>query len=201
MGMMHPGFNQTVFNAATMGRGFAFVPPSTMRSMMAPAASPPAGGTGATPAAYQTNANPYLPMGNYSRSPYLETYDNSSRNYSYPGTYSQRQTAQMETSHVLDTLGVPTKDGKVTWPLGLRILPPDEETKTLRLQIDALVQRAAERAAEGRPDSRALEEVRRAVDELRGLLHKKKDAFPAPYTYTEADRFLTRLVDGLKTLQ
>jgi hypothetical protein len=200
MGMaMHPGFNQTVFNAATMGRGFAFVPPATMSGMMPPAASPAAGGYAATPA-YQTNANPYVNSSASMRQSNLDTYGDPSRDANRAYAPDNRQTAKIE-SHALDVLGVPTRDGKLNWPLGLRILPPGEEVEPLRRQIDALAKKAAEYSAEGRSDPRLIEEARQAVDELRGLLHGKKTRFDVPYTYEEADRFLTRLTAGLKTLR
>jgi hypothetical protein len=201
MGMaMHPGFNQTVFNTATMGRGFAFVPPSTMSGMMPPAASPAAGGYAATPAAYQTNANPYLNASAAMQQPSLNTYGYPSRDANRAYAPDYRQSAKIETN-ALEVLGVPTRSGKLDWPLGLRILPPGEEVEPLRRQIDSLVKKAAEYSAEGRPDPRLTEEARQAVDELRGLLHGKKTRFDVLYTYEEADRFLTRLAAGLKTLQ
>src|SRR5262249_51544376 len=153
-------------NAATMGRGFAFVPPSTMRGTIPPTSSPTAGGYAATPASYQTGNNPYA---NVAQSPSFSTSGYPSRDANRAYAPDNRQSAKIETN-TLDALGVPTRDGKLNWPLGLRILPPGEEVEPLRRQIDALVKKAAEYSAEGRPDPRLIEEARQAVDELRGLL-------------------------------
>jgi hypothetical protein len=100
----------------------------------------------------------------------------------------------------LDALGLPNQNGRLSWPLALRILPPDEETLTLRNQIDALVEEAAAQAVKGKVTPRIRAEATRAVGRLHELLHNEKSAFTSSFTYDEADRFLDQLANGLKKL-
>jgi hypothetical protein len=138
--------------------------------------------------------------------------------YSYPGygayyptysAYDGQGTPSLTTGEpqqgaekvtALDLLGVPTQDGRLSWPLALRILPPDEETRALRNQIDALVQEAATQASKDQVKPSIREEAIRAIGQLHELLRKKKNAITASYTYDEADRFLDQLAKGLKRL-
>jgi hypothetical protein len=101
---------------------------------------------------------------------------------------------------VLDTLGVPVKEGRLDWPLGLRILPPSAETAALRQQIEALLQAAASQSVAGHVRSGTLVKAALAVDRLHRLLRRERAAITSTYTYLEADRFLTRLASGLKML-
>jgi hypothetical protein len=117
------------------------------------------------------------------------------------GRLSSLQTAKIVTSNVLDAMGLPNAEGQLDWPLGLRILPPDEKTVLLRNQIDALLGMAARQSTQGPVNPKLLQEAGKAVNELHGLLRDKKIAFEASYTYNEADRFLDKLSHGLKLLQ
>ena len=44
--------------------------------------------------------------------------------------------------------GLPAENGRVQWPLGLRILPPGNETKALRDQLELVLYFVATQAAE-----------------------------------------------------
>jgi hypothetical protein len=117
-------------------------------------------------------------------------------------TANQRQTtAQAASANVLDAMGVPNTDGRLDWPLGLRILPPGEKAGVLRKQIDALLRMASNQAPDGKVSPQVLQEASDAIEELHDMLHQKKGAFSASYTYDEADRFLDKLAKGLKLLQ
>jgi hypothetical protein len=116
-------------------------------------------------------------------------------------TLSSLQTARIVSSNVLDAMGLPNAGGRLAWPLGLRILPPDEKTVLLRNQIDALLGIAARQAVQGPVNPKLLQEAGKAVKELHGLLREKKLVFEASFTYNEADRFLDKLAHGLKLLQ
>ena len=116
-------------------------------------------------------------------------------------TLSSLQTAKIESSNVLDAMGLPNGGGRLEWPLGLRILPPDERTVVLRNQIDALLGMAARQSAQGPVSPKLLQEASQAVNELHRLLREKQTAFEASFTYNEADRFLDKLAHGLKLLQ
>jgi hypothetical protein len=111
------------------------------------------------------------------------------------------QTAKTSSMDLLDAMGVPQADGRLSWPLGLRILPPAPKATALRNQIDALLGMAARQSAEGRVSPNLFREAGNAVNELHGLLRTRKDAIAASSTYNEADRFLDKLVKGLELLR
>jgi hypothetical protein len=102
---------------------------------------------------------------------------------------------------VLDALGVPNEDGKLSWPLGLRILPPQAESRPLRQQIDALLGLAASQALSGQANPRIVASAGRAVDQLHQLLRSKRELIPSAHSYEEADSFLKKLAKGMKVLQ
>jgi hypothetical protein len=106
----------------------------------------------------------------------------------------------VEKANHLNALGLPNQDGRLKWPLALRILPPDAETLALRNQIDALVGEAAAQAVKGKATPRIREEAIHAVGRLHELLHNEKSAFTSSYTYDEADRFLDQLANVLRKL-
>ena len=116
-------------------------------------------------------------------------------------TLASLQSAKIESSNVLDAMGLPNAGGRLDWPLGLRILPPGEKTVVLRNQIDALLGMAAIQSAQGPVNPKLLHEASKAVNELHSLLRDKRMAFEASFTYNEADRFLDKLAHGLKLLQ
>jgi len=105
------------------------------------------------------------------------------------------QPAPTGSTNLLDTMGVANAGGRLSWPLGLRILPSGEKAEELRRQIDGLLRQSAN----GPAAPRLLEATGTAVDELHGLL-RQKAAYLTRYTYDEADRFLRKLANGLKLL-
>jgi hypothetical protein len=106
------------------------------------------------------------------------------------------------TTNVYDALGVPNNGRQLTWPLGLRILPPAAETEALRRQLDALLPSLGQPRTDGGASSSALEEANRVVDQLQARLRTQKDGGGmAAHTYTEAERFLQQLKQGLKAIR
>ena len=98
-------------------------------------------------------------------------------------------------------LGVPTENGRLSWPLGLQILRPESETQELRQQVNALIQVAASAALNGHRDQRTVDDIKEALAKLRSLLRiNGKDRY-YPSTYRESERFLTQLEKGLKVLE
>jgi hypothetical protein len=92
--------------------------------------------------------------------------------------------------------GLPSEDGRVQWPLGLRVLGPADETKALREQLEAVLYFVATQAAEGRVNPTFINFGLRAVRELRRLLRPREGTI-ATFTCTEAMRFLNRAERGL----
>ena len=96
--------------------------------------------------------------------------------------------------------GLPAEQGRVQWPLGLRILPPDNETKALRDQLELVLYFVATQAAEGKVNPAFIGAGLQAVQDLRGLLRPRRWRM-ASFTYTEAIRFLDRAERGLTRMK
>jgi hypothetical protein len=92
--------------------------------------------------------------------------------------------------------GLPSENGRVVWPLGLRILPPADETKALREQLELVLYFVATQAAEGQVNRTFINFGLQAVRDFRQLLRPRERAM-ATFTYTEAMRFLDRAERGL----
>jgi hypothetical protein len=155
------------------------------------------------------NANPYVvPDGGrlYSSgaSPAYGSYGSPNSYGASPGAGPQpdaQPAANLEGRNVLSALGVASTDGRLSWPLGVRILPGDGKAEALRNQIDTLLTTAAKQSARGQIRPALLQELGSAVNELHGLLRKKKDDFASATTYEEAHQFLTKLAKRVKQLQ
>jgi plastocyanin len=116
---------------------------------------------------------------------------------------SQRQPAEdTDLSRLLKASGVPTSNGGVDWPVGLRSMA-EPGADELRGQIDALLQRAVSQAVSGAVNPGLIEEINQGVDRLRKLLHHDEDTrFGLPLAvYRESDRFLSKLKRAGKRLQ
>ncbi len=91
---------------------------------------------------------------------------------------------------------------QLDWPLGLRILPPDLETKPLRRELDTLLRTARGQASStGRVQPRLISKAERDIKKLRKLLDERGPTLPvSDYAITEAKHFLTRLKDLFNSL-
>ena len=96
--------------------------------------------------------------------------------------------------------GLPAENGRVQWPLGLRILPPGNETKALRDQLELVLYFVATQAAEGKVNPAFIDFGLQAVHDLRELLRPRRWRM-ASFTYTEAMRFLDRAERGLTRMK
>jgi hypothetical protein len=99
----------------------------------------------------------------------------------------------------LDALGLPNDGGRLSWPLGLRVLAPAQEVQQERLHIEGLLQRAALQATSGSVACSVLKEMDRAVVRLRGMLQARGDGL-AEATQSEARRFLGQLSQVVKSM-
>ena len=95
--------------------------------------------------------------------------------------------------------GLPTENGRIQWPLGLRILPTSE-TKPLREQLELVLYVVATQAAEGKVNRVFIEFGLQAVRDLRQLLRPRESTMHA-VTYVEAMRFLDRAERGLTQIK
>jgi hypothetical protein len=97
-------------------------------------------------------------------------------------------------------LGLLKDRGRLDWPIGLRILPPADESRDLRTQVDSLIQEALVQAANGTVDAGVLQELDRDVNSLQRMLVSRVEVMPMG-TYITAKRFLSDLEDAVKLLR
>jgi hypothetical protein len=85
-------------------------------------------------------------------------------------------------------------EGALDWPLGLRILPPSEETAALRQEVEVFLRAALKGLGSGKAPAGALKEARRSLARLQRLLDRGADRLPGSrHTLTQARRYLRRL--------
>jgi hypothetical protein len=85
-------------------------------------------------------------------------------------------------------------EGALDWPLGLRILPPAEETAALRREVEVFLRAALKGLGSGNATATALKEARRSIARLQRLLERRVDWLPGSrHTVTQARRYLRRL--------
>jgi hypothetical protein len=113
--------------------------------------------------------------------------------------YGQSGTGQSAPIAAAALFGLPAENGRVEWPLGLRILPTDE-SKALREQLELVLYFVATQAAEGKVNRVFIDFGLEAVRDLRRLLRPRESTMHA-VTYTEAMRFLDRAEYGLTKLK
>jgi len=105
-----------------------------------------------------------------------------------------------ESNNVLTAYGIPNEEGRLQWPVGLRVLAPSATTDPLRQRIDSLVATLLEQKLQyGRVDASLVEETNRAIDSLRQQLagHSTDLSFTS---YQDSRAFLARLQDALKKM-
>jgi hypothetical protein len=103
---------------------------------------------------------------------------------------------------VLDALGVPTENGQLQWPLGLRVLAPATKAEALRHQVDMLVKQAAAQFASGKASPATVEAAMNATGQLRDLMrHGGGSAAIAEQTRRDAADFLNRLDTALLAMK
>jgi hypothetical protein len=116
-----------------------------------------------------------------------------------PTGYGQTGTDQPAPIAAPTLFGLPAENGRVQWPLGLRILPTDE-AKPLREQLELVLYFVATQAAEGRVNRAFIDFGLEAVRDLRQLL-KTRESTMSALRYTEAMRFLDRAERGFNKLR
>jgi hypothetical protein len=109
-------------------------------------------------------------------------------------TASYTAPRQAGTASGIDSFGLPHEADALSWPLGLRILPPAAKSQALRQEVNAQVRLAAAQAATGQVRSDTVEAATNATGQLRDLLRGKKDsAGMAEQTVRDAEQFLDRI--------
>jgi hypothetical protein len=145
------------------------------------------------------SSGPYAGPGGYGGSQgYKQGYQGSAEvtTPAFQGYTADTQSSPEESSLVslLTANGVPNDNGRLRWPLGLRILAAPE-TDELRERIDALFREAASQAAGGSVSQPLIEKMGQAVGKFRRLLLKDKtERLGMPLSvYNESERFLNQL--------
>jgi hypothetical protein len=135
------------------------------------------------------NSNPYTPGSGGATDTSMQKYD-----------YKTWKAMRSATPQLLDTLGLPTAKGQLSWPLGLRMMAPAPEAEDLRQQINGLVQTLAYQVASGQVQSGTVEAATHATSELRRLWRKGQgSAAIAEQTARDANRFLDRLNTAIQS--
>jgi hypothetical protein len=117
--------------------------------------------------------------------------------YAYSAPANVANPALSASGSALDTLGVPTEAGRLSWPLGLRVLPPAVNSSALRRQIESVLRLDQGQMSAGAADAAAL-----ATDQLRTLLHQQRERGVLPgRTIRDAAEFLDRLEVSLTALR
>jgi plastocyanin len=116
------------------------------------------------------------------------------------GAPAMPSSEEKSVSQILTATGLPN-DGRLQWPVGLRVVGGGAADE-LREQIDALLREEAGQARVGPANANFVEELGRAVKELRGLFVRERDergSLPLT-TYEDAERFLGKLDHAQKML-
>jgi hypothetical protein len=100
----------------------------------------------------------------------------------------------------INALGLPSANGHIDWPLGIRLLPRTSEAHVWQQQIDNLLPTAVAQAREGKAKPETVAEIKRSLDNLSDLLHSRAGNMPVNAA-TEAERFLQQLSASVKLLK
>jgi hypothetical protein len=105
-----------------------------------------------------------------------------------------------DTDRILTSVGVPTYNGQLSYPLGLKILQPSAENLQLLDQIETLFQLLAMQQAGGQVNANLAQEAKVGIDRLQTMLRGRQHNM-MPNTYEEAQQYLEKLRHGLQVLQ
>ena len=197
---VRPGLtlNQAYYNVVAMGQAYAQVPPYALGyNPYIPVYAPPvpAPYTPAymyPPGSFTGYGNAYVPVG----SSYVPP---------TPGNpyIPQGGTANQAPAHRgLDRLaGLTNAEGKLAWPLGLRVLPPAAETDPLRDKISTEVLETLDRAEDGKASRASVQQVARDINHFEALLNERAGDVPlTDQAVSDARRFLRNLKERITSL-
>jgi hypothetical protein len=95
-----------------------------------------------------------------------------------------------------DSLGLPNENGKISWPVGLRILSPEEEGG-VRQEIETLIEQIAGQT--DTTDARLNEAFDQAVEKLQKLLRRDNERLGLPSAvHRESEVFVQKLKAAIK---
>jgi hypothetical protein len=98
--------------------------------------------------------------------------------------------------------GLLKDDGRVDWPVALRILPPGLETKALRESLDARVAQLQTQGGDGKADAGLVKEAKGDLNKLDELLADRDGLLPVTQdAMGQAKDFVRKLRSALKALE
>lgn len=159
-------------------------------------------------AASPFNSAPYAGMGGYGGGggggygggSYAVSMSGQQNAPSYPAQMRAEE-KPAESANVLTAFGLPNKEGRLVWPLGLRVLAPAPATNRMREQIDTLAAVIlGQKNAYGQVDSSLVQELDRAVNDLRQQITARPTDM-SQVTYNDSVLFLQKLQDAVKAMR
>jgi hypothetical protein len=99
---------------------------------------------------------------------------------------------------VAASYGLPNENGKTTWPLAFRLMPPDKKHDLLD-KFEAQMKVVSEQGAAGKTNPVVLNEARRSIEGLQNWL-KSRRADLAEGTFRDADTLLKNIDKTLRTM-
>jgi hypothetical protein len=105
-----------------------------------------------------------------------------------------------ELAKAIAATGIFNKDGKIEWPLGLRVLPGGEVDR-LRTQLSAMFEVLAVQMVQGTVNPLLLVEINQAVDRLAVLLQLDRTtrrSLTGQNLYDESSRFLAKMREATR---
>lgn len=112
----------------------------------------------------------------------------------------KEETPESTSPNAFDYLGLPSSEGALNWPLGLRILAPTLETTPLRQKLEAELKLVAMQAVAGKFDADLLKQTAQHAQDLRRYLASNEIKL-TPHAAREARQFLDTLDASLKARQ
>jgi hypothetical protein len=111
---------------------------------------------------------------------------------------SQDQKQGSQDRNYLDALGLPNDGGRLSWPVGLRIVPPANEINPVREQVEVAALLAGRELVRGdKADRRILDQATRDVRWLRWLVMDSEGKVPYQ-SIEQSVQFLNKVDKGLK---
>jgi hypothetical protein len=107
--------------------------------------------------------------------------------------------SQAKQTSVLGAFGIPNEDGAVKWPLAFRLMTPDQKMDLLD-PLESQLKVVATQAASDKASPTVLRQAAQNVGNLYKWLRPRRPDL-AEGTYREADAFLAKLDEALKTIR
>jgi len=103
--------------------------------------------------------------------------------------------------NLLSAFGIPNDEGKVEWPVGLRVIGPAGVTDPLRQRVDTLVSTLlGQRLQYGQVDGALVQETTQSIDALKRHLAERSTDLSRT-SYQDSRNFLDRLQEATRKME